>query len=122
MDKNMIQKKSAGRLEETFSRLTETELPEAFRANIMRQVMRTAEAKRRRDGIIGLLMVILASIFMAALAIVSCLYLAPQRIEIPDMETSSLPFYLSLGGLTLLLLTADYLLRKRYRDRERKAE
>ncbi len=122
MDKNMIQKKSAGRLEETFSRLPETELPEAFRANIMRQVMRTAEAKRRRDGIIGLLMVILASIFMAALAIVSCLYLAPQRIEIPDMETSSLPFYLSLGGLTLFLLTADYLLRKRYRDRERKAE
>lgn len=122
MDKNMIQKKSAGRLEETFSRLPEAELPEAFRANIMRQVMRTAEAKRRRDGIIGLLMVILASIFMAALAIVSCLYLAPQRIEIPDMETSSLPFYLSLGGLTLFLLTADYLLRKRYRDRERKAE
>ena len=122
MDKNMIQKKSAGRLEETFSRLPETELPEAFRANIMRQVMRTAEATCRRDGIIGLLMVILASIFMAALAIVSCLYLAPQRIEIPDMETSSLPFYLSLGGLTLFLLTADYLLRKRYRDRERKAE
>ena len=122
MDKNMIQKKSAGRLEETFSRLPEAELPEAFRANIMRQIMRTAEAKRRRDGIIGLLMVILASIFMAALAIVSCLYLAPQRIEIPDMETSSLPFYLSLGGLTLFLLTADYLLRKRYRDRERKAE
>lgn len=122
MDKNMIQKKSAGRLEETFSRLPEAELPEAFRANIMRQVMRTAEAKRLRDGIIGLLMVILASIFMAALAIVSCLYLAPQRIEIPDMETSSLPFYLSLGGLTLFLLTADYLLRKRYRDRERKAE
>ena len=122
MDKNMIQKKSAGRLEETFSQLPEAELPEAFRANIMRQVMRTAEAKRRRNGIIGLLMVILASIFMAALAIVSCLYLAPQRIEIPDMETSSLPFYLSLGGLTLFLLTADYLLRKRYRDRERKAE
>ena len=122
MEKNMRQKKSAGRLEETFSRLPETELPEAFRANIMRQVMRTAEAKRRRDGIIGLLMVILASIFMAGLAIVSCLYLAPQRIEIPDMETSSFPFYLSLGGLTLFLLTADYLLRKRYRDRERKAE
>lgn len=105
-------------LEDLFKQLPEEKLPASFRTNIMRQVMQeTAKAKKRNERY-GLAAVILASLVMLALAVVSFIYMDIPRLTLPKIDISAFTFYLYIGLLTLILLFADYKLRKLFHKGE----
>ena len=105
-------------LKDLFSRMPEEELPASFRANAMRQIMAEAERIRKRNERWGWIAVIAASLLMVGIAIASFLYMniPPISVQIPNMST--LPFYAYIGMLALILLGADYKLRRIFERRQ----
>lgn len=98
-----------------FRQLPEKELPADFRFNVMQQVMKEAAKQQKRNERIGILLIILASLLMVALAVATLLYIDLPRIRIPPVDPAGLHFYLYIGGLTLLLLWGDHKLRQLFR-------
>ncbi|MDR1403554.1 MAG: hypothetical protein LBJ60_07645 [Tannerellaceae bacterium] len=105
-------------LEDLFSGTPQEELPVDFQKNVMRQVYAESVKMKKRNERFGLLSVIAASLLLLALAATSILYL----VDLPEIEWRlpdllSMPFYLYIGALALLLLLGDYKLRKFYEKR-----
>ena len=105
-----------------FSRLPKEELSAGFRETIMRQVMAEAVRRKKRNERFGLLMAILASTAIIALLVVSFIYLKIPafdrdllRIDWQVPDVLSMPFYLYIGFLCLILLGGDYLFRRVYK-------
>lgn len=109
MDK---QQQHPDKLESLFRQLPEKELPAGFRFNVMQHILKEAARRQKRNERIGILMVALASVFMAVLAVATLLYIDLPRPRIPLIDPASLRFYLYIGALTLLLLGADHTLRR----------
>jgi hypothetical protein len=104
-------------LKPLFSRLPEEDLPASFREEMMKRIHTEAARIRKRNELIGLLTVILASLAVAALAAGAIGYTGIPHREWKMPELVCLPFYLYIGGLSLLLLGLDYLLRQTYRKK-----
>lgn len=104
-------------LKALFGRLPGEDLPDSFKEALMKRIDAEAARIRKRNELIGLLIVSLASLAIAALAAGALFYAGVRwkRWELPELV--SLPFYLYIGGLTLLLLGADHLLRRTYRKK-----
>lgn len=114
---NMNQEnKNSDYLAGLFSRLPKTELPGTFRSDLMRKIQLEAARERRRGERLGLAATILASIGLIALAIGTLAYLDVSGLSLPAIpDKPALAFYLYIGGLALLLLLADHLLRRTFR-------
>jgi hypothetical protein len=91
------------------------ELPAGFRQKIMQQVCAEAVRIKKRNERLGLLSIIAASLLIIVLAATSIVYLGLPRIDWASLP--SIPFYLYIGSLTLLLLFVDYKLRKSYKKK-----
>jgi len=113
MSKINTNKEQPDLLGDLFKRIPEEELPASFRSNVMRQIMLESAKAKKRDERFSLLAAIVASLIMISLAIVSFVYMEIPKIAIPTISTSALAFYLYIGAITLILLLADYKLRKR---------
>lgn len=109
-------------LETLFRQLPEKELPAAFHFHVMQQIRQEAARQHKRNERIGLLLVALASAFMAGLAVLALFYLDLPRLHIPPVSfnPATLSFYLYISALTLLLLAADYALRRKFHKDEQK--
>lgn len=118
MSRININKEQADWLGDVFKHIQEEELPASFRSNVMRQIMLESAKAKRRDERLSLLAAIVASFVMISIAILSFIYMKIPKISIPTINTSALTFYLYIGGLTLLLLFADYKLRGMLRKKE----
>ena len=113
MNKSMIQQ-GKSTLDQLFVQLPEERLPKDFRAILMREVMRQAAIKRKRNERLSWLALLLASCALIALAIASLLYLDFSWSRFELFKGESYSFYCSIGVLALLLLLADYKLRQLY--------
>jgi hypothetical protein len=90
-------------------------LPASFREEALRRMRKAAAARRRRSEALGLLAVTMASAGIMALAVVALLkagLLPAARWKAPE-PPEGLAFYACVGGLTLLLLLADCVIRRR---------
>ena len=115
MDSN---KKNPDILENLFRQMPEEELPASFRLNVMQQIAKETVKVRKRNEWFGLAAVIAASLLMLAIAAVSFFYMELPPISWPKINLSALSFYFYIGILSLLLLFADYKLRKAFRKDE----
>lgn len=113
-----IHSKNQDILKELFSQMKEEELPTSFRFDVMQQIAREASLAKKRNERWGILAAVLASLVMIGLAIGVCYYIRLPEIKIPPISIPVLSFYLYIGALTLLLLLADYKLRRLLRKDE----
>lgn len=113
-------------LENLFSQLPEEKLSDNFRYKLMVKIQAEAIRAHRRKEQLGLLSVIIASLFMLAMAIGSFIYYFNwdtnnlQEYQLPVLSFSVLiefPLYLFMGIAILLLLFADYLIRRYYKKK-----
>ena len=107
-------------LKHLFTLLPEPELPQSFRENIMGKIMAEAERKKKRGEQMSWLLVAAASLGFVALTVAAFLwfdYLSLAEFELPDLNVPSMPFYLYIGGLALLLLGVDHVFVRAYRKR-----
>jgi hypothetical protein len=102
-------------LKDLFDRTLREEAPVEFRQKVMQQIYTEAVRIKKRNERLGLLSIIAASLFIIVLAGTSIAYLGLPKIEWASLP--SIPFYLYIGALTLLLLFADYKLRKSYKKK-----
>jgi hypothetical protein len=110
--------KENDRLRLLFGRMKMEELPGSFREEMMGRIFREAARRKRRNERLGLAAVIAASVAFMGLAAGALLYAGVPRVEwrMPELET--LPFYLHIGALSLLLLGMDFFIRRAYRKRQ----
>jgi hypothetical protein len=104
-------------LKPLFSRLPEEDLPSSFREEMMKRVRRESARIRKRHELAGLFTVILASAGVMGLAAGALVRTGVPRIAWKTPDIAALSFYLYIGFLALLLLGADYLLRRIYRKK-----
>jgi hypothetical protein len=103
-------------LKDLFNRMPrEEEPPVDFRQKVMQRIYTEAAGIKKRNERLGLLSIIAASLFIIVLAATSVAYLGLPKIEWASLP--SIPFYLYIGALALLLLFADYKLRKSYKKK-----
>lgn len=111
--------------ENLFRQMPEEELPAPFRLNVMQQIARESIKVNKRNEWLGLAAVVAASLLMLAIAVASFFYIRlpeqwSMQISWPaiDFNLSAFSFYFYIGILSLVLLFADYRLRKRFRKDE----
>lgn len=112
-------KKQTDLLENLFKQMPEAPLPASFRSTVMQQILAEAARVRKRNERWGLIAIIAASAAIFALAALSLIYLKMPQISLRIPDLSSVPFYLYIGALGLLLLWFDHLMRKRYKERHK---
>ncbi|MDR1918346.1 MAG: hypothetical protein LBQ65_01720 [Tannerellaceae bacterium] len=117
MDKKKIEKDW---LQTLFSRMPEGEpLPASFRQEMMKRIMAESLRIKKRNERLALLSVILASLGMMGLAVGALWYIGFPSLDwewtLPEL--TSLPFYLYIGSLSLLLLLIDHACRRRYQKK-----
>jgi hypothetical protein len=110
-----VEKKDS--LKEMFNRMSVEELPVDFREKVMQRVYTEAAKAKKRNERFALLSVIAASLSIVVLTVASLIYLDLPKTEWLLSDLPSVPFYLYIGVLTLLLLLGDYKLRKSYRKK-----
>ncbi|MDR0750814.1 MAG: hypothetical protein LBF62_14755 [Tannerellaceae bacterium] len=102
-------------LKDLFNRMPREEVPADFRQEVMQQIYAESVRIKKRNERFGLLSVIAASLLILALAAASIIYLGLPEIEWTSLP--SIPFYLYIGALALLLLLGDYKLRESYKKK-----
>lgn len=112
-------------LKSLFHRLPESDLPSAFRENMMQKIMKEAVRIKKRNERLTLFAIIIASLAMVSLAVLAFFYLEIPKVTIsfsmPDLSgLPSVPFYVYIGILSLVLLFGDYKMRKQYREKHKK--
>ena len=112
-------KKQNDLLENLFRQMPEEPLPASFRSNVMQQILAEAVRIKKRNERLGLIAVIAASVIMLALAVVALLYLEIPKMTFRIPNLTSVPFYLYIGGLGLLLLWGDHIIRKKYKEKHK---
>ncbi|WP_080903155.1 hypothetical protein [Parabacteroides sp. Marseille-P3160] len=115
-----MKRKEQDPLERLFKQIPAAPLPPDFREVMMEKIRREALRMQKRKERWGLIAVILASVFMLTLATLGFIYLKIPRVEISLPRPDLLPFYIYIGGLTLVLLGMDYLLRRHYQRKQQK--
>jgi hypothetical protein len=107
--------------QDMFRRLPEAELSASFRSDMMQKILQESAKMKKRSERVGLFATIATSIFIIAFGVLTIFYLRTpvEETEIPAVaietpELTMFPFYTFIGVLTLLLLFADYKLRKNY--------
>jgi len=105
-------------LDTLFGRLPEASLPASFREATMRRIWKEAEKAKKRNEYLGLLFLVVASLFITGLAVAAIRYMGVPHIEweFPKYE-SVMPFYLYIGVLALFLLGIDHLFRRMYKKK-----
>jgi len=107
--------------QDLFRHLPEAELPASFRSNMMQKILHESAKRKKRSERVGLFATLATSIFIITFGILTIFYLrtpieeteiSTVAIEIPDL--TMFPFYTFIGMLALLLLFADYKLRKNF--------
>lgn len=118
-------KKNPDIFEDLFRQMPEEELPATFRLNVMQQIARETIKVNKRNEWLGLAAVIAASLLMLAMAVASFFYIKlpeqwSMQISWPaiDWNLPAFSFYFYIGILSLVLLFADYMLRKKLRKDE----
>ena len=102
-------------LKDLFDRMPREEAPVNFRQKVMQQICAEAVRIKKRNERFGLLSIIAASLLIIVMATASIIYLGLPKIEWTSLP--SIPFYLYIGALALLLLFGDYKLRKSYKKK-----
>ncbi|MDR3142439.1 MAG: hypothetical protein LBU37_12050 [Tannerellaceae bacterium] len=102
-------------LKDLFNRAPREEVPVDFRQKVMQQIYAESVRIKKRNERIGLLSIITASLLIIVLAVASIIYLGLPKIEWASLP--SIPFYLYIGALALLLLFGDYKLRESYKKK-----
>lgn len=118
-------KKTPDIFEDLFRQMPEEELPASFRLNVMQQIARESIKVNKRNEWLGLAAIIAASLLMLAMAVGSFFYIkldepSPMEFSWPtiDWNLPAFSFYFYIGILSLVLLFADYMLRKKLRKDE----
>ncbi len=114
MNRTTIPQQGKDSWEQLFAQLPQERLPIDFRAKLMREVIHQEAARRKRNERLGWLALILASCALIALAAATLVYLNFAWPQFELFRGESFPFYGSIGVLALLLLLADYKLRRLY--------
>jgi fatty acid desaturase len=104
-------------LKPMFSQLTKEELPASFRDNIMKRIRAEADRKKKRNELMELAAVCVASLAFIGLAAGAILYTSLPDVAWWTPDFITLPFYLYIGALTLLLLGVDHFFRQMYRKK-----
>jgi hypothetical protein len=112
-----------------FAQLHDEQLPRDFNLKVMEKIRLEAARKERMAGLQAVIGYVLCGAIMIAACIFACRYTGFSP-ELPDMQSLLRPFEqpdfealkspsflfsLYIGGLALLLLVADSLLRRHYR-------
>ncbi|MDR1623986.1 MAG: hypothetical protein LBS04_03335 [Tannerellaceae bacterium] len=103
------------KLKDLFNRMPREEIPVDFRQKVMQQIYAESVRIKKRNERFGLLSIIAASLLIIVLAAASIVYLGLPKIEWTSLP--SIPFYLYIGALALLLLFGDYKLRESYKKK-----
>lgn len=111
-------------LEGLFEQLPEKPLPVDFRERIMRQIAEETVRVGKRNERLSWIALIAASILILGLGVVAFLYMGMPRISlsVSVQALETVPFYVYIASLTLLLLLGDYLFRKKYRKKHENNE
>ncbi|MDR2496139.1 MAG: hypothetical protein LBD21_03340 [Tannerellaceae bacterium] len=107
-------------LKRLLKRLPEPELPASFRENIMHRILAEAERSKKRSERIGWLLVSLASLSfvgLGAAALIRINRISPAEFDMLALSLPSMPFYLYIGALALVLLGMDHIFVKAYRKK-----
>lgn len=105
-------------LKKLFSQLPEEELPNAFREKVMQQIAKETSRSRKRNELLGMMTIIVASLVLAALAVCALLYIKIPKPTLYIPNLAILTFYLYIGALALLLLGVDYGFRQFIKKRQ----
>lgn len=106
-------------LEGLFRQLPQEPLPVDFRMRIMQQVSQEALRVKKRNERWSWVALIVASLVVLGLGVGAFLYIGVPKISlsISLQALKTVPFYLYIAFLGFLLLCADHLFRKRYREK-----
>ncbi|WP_085537518.1 hypothetical protein [Massilibacteroides vaginae] len=107
-------------MKELFTRLPEKKLPDNFRADVMKTVMREAVRMKKREERFGLFITIAIATVMLALGTLALLYLKMPDLEFNIPDLSGVPFFIYIGCLVFLLLAIDYKCRKHFYEKRSK--
>lgn len=120
----MTNRKQTDRLADLFGQLPEERLPASFQTNVMQQIRKETVRRTQRKARLEWLFVIIASLTMIGVAVAALLYIgglshiSAPRLDFGRMASNGLPFYLYIGLLSLILLFADYRLRRAFHKDE----
>lgn len=116
-------KKDTDRLRDLFSQLPEKRLPGNFRSELMEKIRQEAvrikkrEEHKERNGLF--ITIALAAFFLVTGSIALVLLELPKpEMRMPDLST--IPFFAYIGTLVLILLAADYKVRKHFYEKQDK--
>jgi len=104
-------------LKPLFNRLPQTSPSPAFRRQMMLRIERETKRRHLRNACTAWLSIIGCTLIVLGLGVAALLYVGLPRITWTLPPLPSLPFYLYIGALTLLLLAFDHLLRQTYKKR-----
>jgi len=106
-------------LQGLFQRLPEEPLPFEFRTQIMQQIMQETIRLKKRNQRLSWIALIFASIIILGLGALAIIYIGfPMNSFSLSMEAlQTVPFYIYIAFLALLLLFADHYFRKRYKQK-----
>lgn len=99
-------------LKTMFRLMPEEKLPLTFQQEMMLRIQKEAKRMQKRNSVINLCLLLLASLLIVGLCATCLIYLDIPKIQIPTIEIS--PFYLFIGIAALILLLADLFFRKAY--------
>jgi len=99
-------------LKTMFHLMPDEKLSPTFQQEIMLRIQKEARHIQKRNTIINLCILIVASLLIICLCVVSFIYLDIPKIQIPSIEIS--PLYLFIGISALILLLVDHFFRKIY--------
>ncbi|MDR3261004.1 MAG: hypothetical protein LBT78_04130 [Tannerella sp.] len=119
MNTNRTEYEQRDILKTMFARLPDETLSPAFLAETMQRIRKEAVRIRKRDEWLCIAALVAASSAIVGLAVATFIYMDVPQIEIdfPRIDFSRIsisPFYLLIGGLSLVLLLADSLFRQMY--------
>lgn len=108
-----------------FNQLPEEKLPDCFQLNVMQQIRKEAARRKKCHTQMEWIGVAIASLGIIGLAIIALLYTGYTPIFFPQIKvgwisSNGIDFYLYIGLLSLLLLWADYRLRRAFGKDEQK--
>jgi hypothetical protein len=106
-------------LKSIFDRMPEEKLPSSFQSVVMQRIEKEAVRISKRNGRLRLLALISASGTVVGVVVAALIYLDIPSIGIEIPPVSFPPFYPIFGLLALVLLVADHLLRRLYKNKYR---
>ncbi|MDR0795933.1 MAG: hypothetical protein LBE79_07795 [Tannerella sp.] len=101
-------------LKTLFSQLPKETLPPDFRSIMMQRIMNEAASIAKRNQLLHIFALIVATLFTIGLAIAALVYVGIPQINITFPHVSIPTPYLLFGLLVVMLLFADHFFRQFY--------